>query len=196
MKRTILLLTLASTVAAASSAMAQADLGLKQVGVALGFVNAEELDGTFSVGVFANHGTIAPRIGLESRIDYWSKTEDDFGTEFSVRDIAIGARAKYHFEVASPRVQPFAGVGLGIHFLSAEVTTPPIGGFPGTSSDDSETRLGLDIGGGLSTPIGPKTDFLAEAWYGIVEDVNQFSLRAGMAWKLGGPAPAVHTRGK
>ncbi len=196
MKRTILLLTLASTVAAASSAMAQADLGLKNVGVALGFVNAEELDGTFSVGILANHGTIAPRIGLESHLDYWSKSEDDFGTEVSVRDITIGVRAKYLFEVANPRVQPFAGVGVGLHFLGAEVTTPPIGGFPGTSSDDSETRLGIDLGGGLTTPIGPKTDFLAEAWYGIVEDVNQFSLRAGMVWKLGGLAPAARKGGK
>jgi len=185
MKRTILLLTLVSCVALASSAMAQTDLGLKNVGVALGFVNAEDLDGTFSVGVFANHGTIAPRIGLESRIDYWSKSEDDFGTEVSVHDIAIGARAKYYFEVASPKIRPFAGAGLGIHFLSMEVSTPALPGIPAMSADDSETRLGLDIGGGLSTPIGPKTDFLAEAWYGIVEDFNQFSLRAGMSWKLG-----------
>jgi opacity protein-like surface antigen len=185
MKRNILLLTLVSCVALASTAMAQADLGLKNAGVALGFVNVEDIDGTFSVGVFANHGTIAPRVGLESRIDFWSKSEDEFGVEVSVRDIAIGARAKYYFDVASTKVQPFAGAGLGIHFLAMEVSMPPIGGSPGFEDSESETRLGLDLGGGLSTPIGPRTDFLAEAWYGIVSDVNQFSLRAGLAWKLG-----------
>jgi opacity protein-like surface antigen len=185
MRRITLWLTLASTVAMTSSAMAQADLGFKKLGVALGFVNVEDVDGTFSVGVFAHHGTMAPRVGLESRIDFWSTSEDEFGTEVSVRDLAIGARAKYYFDVASTKVQPFAGAGLGLHFLSMEASIPPSGGFPGMTVDDSEMRLGLDLGGGLSTPVGPRTDFLAEAWFGLVSDVNQFSLRAGMAWKLG-----------
>ncbi len=186
MKRNVLLLTLAFCVLASGAATAQSDLGLKNVGVAVAYVSPEDLDGTFSIGVFANHGTIAPRIGLESRLDYWSHSEDSFGAEAKVSDIAIGARGKYYFQAANPKIRPFAGAGLGIHLLHAKVTTPPQFGFPAMTIEDSSNKLGLDFGGGLATALGPKTDFLAEVWYGVVSDVNQFSLRVGMSYRLGG----------
>jgi opacity protein-like surface antigen len=185
MKRRIIAFTLAISVCAASSALAQADLGLKNIGVAIGYVSPENLDGTFSIGGFINHGTIAPRFGLESRVDYWGWSESFNGTETSVRDIVIGARTKYHFEVANPKVQPYVGAGLGIHFINIEVNMPAQGGFPAMTVDASENKLGLDIGGGVAMPVSPRADFLGEAWYGIVSDMSQFSLRAGMQWKWG-----------
>src|SRR5262245_66603740 len=99
-------------VLATGSAFAQSDLGFKSVGVAAGFVSPEDLDGTFSIGVFVDHGFIAPRLGLESRVDFWSTSEEGFGTEVSVSDVAIGARAKYFFEVNHPTIRPFPGAGL------------------------------------------------------------------------------------
>ena len=185
MKRRVVALTLAISMLAASSAFAQADLGMKNLGVAVGFVSPENLDGTFSFGVFADHGTIAPRFGLESRIDYWGWSENAFGVETSIRDVALGARSKYHFEVASPSIRPFAGAGLAVHFLSVESTFPAGGGFPAMSVSGSETRLGLDVGGGIAKAINPRTDFLGEAWYSIVSDFSQFALRAGVSFKLG-----------
>ena len=50
------------------------------------------------------------------------------------------------------------------------------------SGDD--TKLGLDLGGGISTAMNAKNDFHAEAWYGIVSDVNQFAVRVGVSHKL------------
>ena len=185
MNRKVLALTLAFSALTATTAFAQADLGLKNVGFALGYVSPENLDGTFSIGVFADHGTIAPRFGLESRLDYWGWSENQFGVETSVRDITLGARTKYHFEVANPKVRPFAGAGLGLHFLHQEVNIPAGGGFPAMTADASETRLGLDIGGGIATSINARTEFLGEAWYGIVSDMSQFALRAGRQFKFG-----------
>jgi len=185
MIRKVLVLTLAISAFAATSAFAQADLGMKNVGVALGFVSPENLDGTFSVGVFADHGTIAPNWGLESHLDYWGWSENAFGAETSIRDISLGARTKYHFPTSNPGIRPFAGAGLGFHFLSAEVNMPASPGFPAQSATSSETKLGLDLGGGFATSLSPKTEFLAEAWYGIVSDISQFSLRAGLQFKLG-----------
>lgn len=185
MIRKTLVLTLAISALAATCAFAQADLGLKNVGVAVGYVSPENLDGTFSFGVFADHGTIAPNFGLESHLDYWGWSENVGGTESSIKDIAIGARTKYHFQTANPGIRPFAGAGLGIHFLSSEVNVPAGGGFPATTATSSENKLGLDLGAGFATTLSPRTDFLAEAWYGIVADVSQFSLRAGMQFKLG-----------
>lgn len=185
MKCNVLVLTLALSALAAPSAMAQSDLGFKRLGVAVGFVSPENLNGTFSVGAFADHGTVAPHIGLESRIDYWGGSESSFGAETSVRDIAIGARGKYQFEVSGSKIRPFAGAGLALHFVHAKVTIPPQFGLPAMTAEDSSTKLGLDLGGGMASAIGPRTDLLAEVWYGIVSDVGQFSLRVGLSQKLG-----------
>jgi len=183
MKRHTLVYALIFSALMAPSANAQSNLGLKRLGVAVGFVDPEGLDGTFSLGVFANHGTVAPRIGLESRIDYWGSSQSFFGSEFSFRDIAIGARGKYLFQVSNPKIQPFAGTGLALHFYHSEMTVQTPSG--PQSADASSTKLGLDLGGGISTPVGPRADFLAELWYGIASDVDQFSLRIGMSRKLG-----------
>jgi opacity protein-like surface antigen len=184
MKRTVTLLTLALGILAAPAAMAQSDLGFKSIGGAVGFVSPEDIDGTYMLGIFVDHGTIAPRVGLESHLDYWSKSEEAFGAKSSVSDIPVGARAKYYFPVSNPSIRPFAGGGLAIHFLHAEATIPAQFGFPEMKVEDSSTKLGLDLGGGIATTVGPRTDLLAESWFAIVSDVSQFSLKVGLSYKL------------
>jgi hypothetical protein len=172
-----------------SNAAAQTDLGLKGVGLKIGYVGPEDVDGTFGLGLIADHGTLAPRTKLESYISYWSKSENEFGVEVSMRDIALGARAKYLFDVPNSNLRPFVGGGLGLHFLHAEVTVPTqnIGGFtiPGSSADDSSVKLGLDMGGGMFVPVNPRWDFMTELWYGVVNDFNQVSFTIGAVYKLG-----------
>jgi len=185
MKRITLLVTLASLAVVAPTALAQSDLGLKRIGAAIGFVDPENLGTTFSLGVFADHGTMTPNIGLESRLDYWSQSDQYLGTTSSVRDIALGVRGKYRFDIANPKIRPFAGLGLGLHFLRGEVTVPPQFGLPGFTVESSTTKLGVDLGGGITTPLGPRTDLLGESWFGIVDGANTFSLRAGLSYKLG-----------
>jgi opacity protein-like surface antigen len=160
-------------------------MGLKAIGAAVGFVSPEDADGTFSVGAFADWGMITPEIGLESRLDYWSQSESSFGAEASVSDITLGARGKYYFEVSNSDLRPFAGAGLGLHFVHDKVVIPAQFGFPEMTTEDSSTKLGLDLGGGLAIAINPRSDLLTELWYGIVSDVNQFSLRVGMSYRLG-----------
>ena len=185
MKRNVFFLVLAALAVVAPAALAQSDLGLKRVGLALGYVDPEQLGGTFSVGIFADHGTIAPRVGLESRLDYWGSTDESFGAKASIRDVSIGTRGKYYFEVTNPKLRPFAGAGLGLHFLKATVTTPAQFGFPALTVEGTSTKLGLDFGGGVATAFGPRTDLLAEAWFGVVDGANTFSLRVGLSHKLG-----------
>jgi opacity protein-like surface antigen len=185
MKRISLLLALATLAIAVPVANAQSDLGLKRVGAAIGFVDPENLGTTFSLGVFADHGTITPHISLESRLDYWSQSDQFLGTETAIRDVALGVRGKYNFETSNPKIRPFLGAGLGVHFLKAEVTIPPFGGFPALTTEASSTELGVDLGGGVSTPLSPKTDLLGESWFGIVDGANSFMLRAGISYKLG-----------
>jgi hypothetical protein len=185
MKRISLLLALMLCVLVAPAAKAQSNLGLKKLGVALGFVSPQDIDMTFSFGALADWGMITPRVGLESRLDYWGHTDHQFGVEASIHDVTLGARGKYFFDVAKSNMHPFAGAGLGIHFLSGKVHTAAFGGFPAMDASSSDTKLGLDLGGGFKSSVGPRTDFLGEAWYGIVSDVSQFSLRAGLSYKIG-----------
>jgi hypothetical protein len=172
-----------------SAADAQSDLGFKGIGGELGFVNPEDIDATLGLGVFADFGEIVPNLMLEGYIDYWSKSQEEFGVEASVRDIALGAKVKYVFDIAHSNIRPFAGGGLGIHFIRGEVTIADqsIEGFyfPGMSVGDTSTELGLDFGGGMSIPINVKTEFLTELWFGIVSDVNQMSFKVGAVYKLG-----------
>ncbi|UCG52377.1 MAG: outer membrane beta-barrel protein [Candidatus Latescibacterota bacterium] len=172
-----------------SNAAAQSDLGLKGAGLEVGFVDPQDVDATLGFGVFVDLGTIVPRVKLDAHLDYWSKSEEQYGIEASVRDIAVGAKAKYLFEVPTNRIRPFAGGGVSIHFVSAEVTIPDqnIMGVivPGTSVSDSSTKLGLDLGGGFYAPLTPKVSFVTEMWVGIVSDVNQLSLKIGLLYNLG-----------
>ena len=184
MKRKALILALALGLLSAHQAMAQSNIGFRAIGANLAFVSPEDLDGTFGLGVFADLGQIAPNIGLEPNIEFWSWSDNQFGVESSIRDISVGARGKYYFEVANPKVRPFAGAGLAMHFLHAEESVS-IPGFPTMTADGDDTKLGLDIGGGISTALNAKNDFRAEAWYGIVSDVSQFALRVGISHKLG-----------
>src|SRR5258708_4022103 len=159
MNRKTRLLMLAICTIAAQPALAQSNLGFKRGGIAVSMVSPENLNATLGLGVFADMGTIAPRWGLESRLDWWSHTESFFNVDATVSDITLGGRTKYQFRVSNPNMQPFMGMGLGFHFLSAEVGA--MDPFTGTAftTKASETRLGLDIGGGLQTAINPSTNF-------------------------------------
>jgi hypothetical protein len=167
-------------VVVATGAVAQADMGLKGIGAKLGYVGPEDVDATIGFGVSANLGTIAPRFMLELNAGFWSASEEPFpGNEFSVQDISFGAKGKYMFPVKKSQVNPFVGGGLGLHFVSAELTSG------GVSTDDSEVKLGLDFGGGLLFPMNPQWDLMTELWYGVVSDVNQVSFIVGVEYNLG-----------
>lgn len=183
MKRGILILLVAATGLLAQQAAADSSIGFRAIGGALSYVSPDNLDGTIGFGVFADLGRIAPPVELEPRIDFWSQSQEAFGTKASVRDITLGARAKYFFDVTGTKVRPFAGGGLGFHFVRAEATVSAPG-FTPMSVSQSETKLGLDMGGGIATGLSPKVDLHAELWYGIVSDINQLSLRMGVSRKL------------
>ena len=181
MKVKILLVTVLIGVLVSSHASAQSNFGLKAIGATVAFINPEDLSSTAGFGVFADLGTITPKIGMETRVDYWSQTEDVMGVKSSVHDIIVGGRGKYMFELQNTSIRPFIGAGVSMHFLNAKVTDSTN---PTLNTDDSETKVGLDLGGGISTGLTERIDFRTEAWY-VVSDMSQFSLNMGLAMKLG-----------
>lgn len=192
MKRiNVFVLTAVLCAFAVSAASAQANLGLRSVGFGIGVVDPEDIDLTMGVGFYGNLGTVHPKVNLEAFVGYWQQTEDiSTGGEAVFRDFAIVMRSKYMFNVSSSTIKPFAGGGLGFHILNAGVDVPAmnIGGFdvPGYSEDDTEIKLGLDLGGGMLFDINPGMSIVTDAWYSIVSDFSQLSLRAGLMFNLGG----------
>ena len=181
MKVNILLVTVLIGVLISSHASAQSGMGLKAIGARVAFVNPEDLDGTIGFGAFADLGTITTNIGLEARADYWSQSEEVATVKSSVHDIAVGGRGKYMFELPNTSIRPFIGSGLSVHFLNAKVTDSSN---PSMDADDSQTKFGLDLGGGIATRLTEQVDFRTEAWY-VVSEMDQFSFNMGLAMKLG-----------
>jgi outer membrane protein W len=190
MKRSLLLAMLfVICMVGVQNAFASTEIGWRSIGGDVAFVDPENMGGAAGFGMFADLGTLAPRLHLSPQATYWSKSEGGFGVDASVSDISLTARGKYMFPVKSRSFQPYAGGGLGIHFVTAKVSIADqiIGGFfiPGMSESDTQSKVGLDMGGGFLTPLGAKTDLTGDFWYTFVSDVGNLQMSLGLSYKLG-----------
>jgi len=168
--------------AMATTAMAAADFGLKGIGVRVGVVEPENLDTTVGFGFFMDLGTFHPNLAFETYVDYWSNSLDVLSMETSFRDVAVGAKLEYLFTVSRPTIHPFVGAGLSMHFLQQSFDLGST--VPGMSLDVSDTKLGLDLGGGLRAGVAEHVDIIGEAWYSFVPDFNQLIATGGIAYKF------------
>jgi len=168
----------------APAVMAQSSFGLKGVGGKLAYVKPQDIDGIIGFGAFVDLGTIAPNIALEAAVDYWSKSEsqsqEGFTAEASVSDFALAVLAKYLIGAEDAQLRPFVGGGLGIHFVKGSVSVTGFG-----SASDTQTKVGLDVGGGVQYAVSEKVALIGELMYRIVSDVNQLVIGGKVAVKLG-----------
>ena len=131
--------------------------GLTGFGGKLGYMSAENLDGTMAVGAhmeFEQHGT---RVHLLPNLMYW-KTGD-------VSDLSVNADLYYHF-VGEGQITPYVGAGLGANFFSDD------------RLDQSDTKLGLNLLGGLRIPA-PALHYFIEGRY-TASDISQFGILGGI----------------
>jgi len=176
---------------ASQNAWARTDLGLKAIGGDLGFVDPDNVDGTLGFGAFANLGNLSPDIRLAPHLGYWSKSQEFGGDKASISDISLSTRGLYMFHMSSRKFQPYAGAGLGFHMVHSKVQTAAqdLGGgviIPAMEASDTQTKIGLDMGGGFTTPLSEKADFCLDLWYTAVSDVGHLSMKAGVSFNLGG----------
>ncbi len=193
MKRLVLVSIL--TVAMAFSftaAYAEADIGFKGTGVRGGIVSPDNLDTAFFIGLMSHLGYITPDVALRLTADWWQSSYEfsGFGASSTVdfRDIAIAVQALYMFPTEGS-LNIFAGGGLGLHFLNADVPeqTTTIGGqtFSSGGGSASDTEFGIDLGGGLGFEANEKSDVTAELWYRIVSDADQFMVAVSWLYWYG-----------
>jgi hypothetical protein len=173
----------------AANASAQANLSLRGIGLKAGVVNPEEVDATLGLGLIFDLGTVHPQWALESYAGWWSQGEEAYGMEAGITDYSFGGTVKYLFETSNPTIQPFAGAGLGLHIYDMHAETPPVyfGGtliYPGTSYNDTDVELGLDLGGGIRIDRGNQFAFMSDMWF-TISDLTQFSLMVGAVYMFG-----------
>ncbi len=173
----LFLLVAVCCVFASVNAFAQSPV--RAIGFDAGYVSpdVEGMDGTWTAGVFMDFGLPVANLQINPFLNYWNWSQDEAGFETSFRDFAIGANLKYAFPTAG-KVQPFIAGGLSAHMLNAAVESG------GVSVDEGETRFGFQGGAGLNFGINERTSIVTSGWYNIVEDVNHWSARAGLAFNL------------
>jgi opacity protein-like surface antigen len=168
----------------ASSAFAASPI--RMVGFEAGYVSPDvdgfdDAEATWIAGAFMDFGLPAQNLYVSPFVNYWdSNTEIEGGLneEFSVRDITFGANLKFTIPTQSAKFQPYIAGGIAAHMLSAEFQSS------GFTADDSETKFGFQLGGGFNVGVSERTSLITSGWYNIVEDVNNWSLRAGLGWSM------------
>ncbi|MFH2051246.1 MAG: outer membrane beta-barrel protein [bacterium] len=154
-----------------------AGLGLMSFAPRVAYVMPEDLDATIGFGAVVGLGELSPSFGLELTADYW-KSNDEEIEEWEVKDFILGLRARYDIATEGTMV-PYLFGGLGLNFLSYD-----LGEFAGIPVEDSESKIGFDLGGGLEFP-GESMSFFAEAAYRIVEDFSSFWIGGGLKFNMG-----------
>ncbi len=158
-------------------AFAQSDIGFKGIGGRLGYVDPDGPDGTVLFGVVADLGTWVPKLHWDASIAYWSSGEDlGAGWDASWSDLAFRSTVKYHF-IEGPW-EPYAGGGIGLHMLSAEVNSPY------GSADDSESDFALVVLGGVEHQFNEKWKGSADLMFDF-GDAEQMSVQINVIYLLG-----------
>jgi hypothetical protein len=160
---------------------------VRSVGVDAGYVSPDldglETDGTWTLGLFADFGLPAANLTINPFVNYWNWSQSEGSVESNFRDFSMGANVKWTIPTASVKFQPFLAGGVGIHMLnaSAEGSDPLFGAY---SYDVGDTKIGFQGGAGFKVGVSQNANIITSGWYNVVEDVNHWSLRAGMAWNL------------
>ena len=188
MGRRLLPVLILAAVLAGTCAMAASDIGFKGADLRVGYVSPEgDIESTIGFGGGIDLGTITENIGLGVVVFYWGKSYDVGIYSWTFSDFAIKVNGKYYFPME--KMKPYVGAGLGIHMVSSKWEQPPytIGGYTygGGSVSASDTKFGFHILGGVEYPINEKIGVLGKLEYGLVSDVNQLIIGAGVTYKFG-----------
>ena len=109
-------------------------------------------------------------------VEYWrnSSTVEAFGLRAVRRDATLGGDVRYLFPGEAWRL--YAGAGIAVHFLSNEVESPALTG------NDSLTKGGLALLGGVSFGSKAKLGNFLEAKGHLVGGFRQLKINMGLSW--------------
>jgi len=164
MRITIMSLLIACTCIGAMFAMSSpaGAFSLSGFGGKLGYMSPENLDGTTTLGAHLEFERHESRVHLIPSVMYW-KTDD-------LSDLSANADLYYHF-LREGLMTPYVGAGLGLNFFSSD------------RSNQSDSKLGVNLFGGVRLPAGALHYFL-EGRY-TASDLSQFAVLGGITLHRG-----------
>jgi hypothetical protein len=186
-KRIVLAGILVLGLVAGSALYAKTDIGLKGVGGKIGWVDPEGgIKSTIAFGAVADLGKLSPQITLEGELLYWGKSYEEPGWKFTYSQIYISGIAKYYFNhKKGAQFEPYAGAGLGLIIGKAKTESPATEYWHGTSTDNSNTGLGIHFVGGAKYPFAKDKYGFAEARFSMGGDnADIFGFFAGVVFLL------------
>lgn len=152
-------------------------LGFKGLGARIGLVDPEKASSTVDLGIHIDAGEFARNVRLQPLAEYWSVGQDVGPYSADLKDFSIGTDLDVDFPLQDSRVTPYAGGGLGIHWLKSSTTVP---GVP----DQSDTKIGLSLQGGVRTEAMPNLALFGELRYNFVSDFNQLKILGGFTYRF------------
>jgi len=176
------LVVLVAMLAAASLAASSAVAGpLRAVGFEAGYVSpdfngVQDASGTWVAGVFMDFGLPATNLYINPFVNYWNWSDGTGTSEVSFSDWSIGANLKFTIPTSAVRFQPFVAAGAAAHMTN--VTQESL------NFDEGDTKFGYQFGAGFKMGVSQSASLVGSGWYSGVEDANNWSARAGLAFSL------------
>jgi len=136
---------------------------------------ADSLDNGPILGGFYEY-YVTPRVSLRAAAS-WSDVPFKESASGSIRQVPIHLDLNYNWE--GGRWHPFVGVGGGAYFMQLRRS--------GNSIGDSETKFGLNVGGGLEYFFTRRAAFKGEGRYHAINDFlrvdpSGVAFTAGLKW--------------
>jgi Outer membrane protein beta-barrel domain len=145
-------------------------LGFRGIGARVGLVDPEDASSTITFGVHADLGEFIPNLRITPLAEYWSVGVSGYDHS----DLMIGTNADWAFPLVGPKVTPYAGGGVGLHFISYDK--------PGDNYKNS--RLGLHVQGGLRDEVMPNLNLFGELRFTFVRQADNFKLLGGFTYNF------------
>jgi len=146
--------------------------GFRGIGVRAGLVDPEGASSTITYGAHVDLGEFVPNLRITPFAEYWSVGVNNADRS----DFLLATNVDWKFPLVGPKVTPYAGAGLGLHFLKAN--------YPAPLADDSKTRFGLHVQGGLVDEVMPNFDIFGELRFTFVDQADNFKLLGGFTYNF------------
>jgi opacity protein-like surface antigen len=151
---------------------------LRSVGVEAGYVSpdlsgVENTSATWVAGLFMDFGLPMTNFYVNPFVNYWNWSDNSGSQDMSLRDWTVGANLKWTIPTAGP-ISPFVAAGASAHMFNAEAG--PV--------SEGDTKFGYQAGAGVKIGVSQSANVITSGWYNNVENANNWSLRAGLAWSI------------